>query len=406
MAATNTPTTLASRLKEQYNDKISNLVPNSAILMGKLQFREDLSPGSKAVFDVQLSHENGFSVGSGVITLNDAVAQSSARAEVEGYQVILRSRVSYDAITRANSSKQAFVAFGNNKYIPMFESFKKREELLALYGRDSLAEVDSVSGQVITLKAGSFAPAIWLGAEGAVIEAFTAKTGGSQHNTDLTIASVSVSAGTLTVTGTCSSVENGDFLFFKSHRGAEPYGLMAIARNTGSLYNISATTYALWSANAYDLGTSGLTLEKVLKMAGVAGDKGCDEDLLMLVPIKAFQAIVSDQAALRDHGADYSPDKMENGAGRISFYGATGKIEIVPHPMMKRGECVMFPVRWTYLIGSSKMTQRINDRSGDMFFDLESYSAVEMRIYAEWTVFCEKPGWIVYGTRSDGAVLD
>jgi hypothetical protein len=64
----------------------------------------------------------------------------------------------------------------------------------------------------------------------------------------------------------------------------------------------------------------------------------------------------------------------------------------------------MFPERWVSLIGSSEMVNQLG-KDGDIVFDLESTSAKEMRLFAEWTVFCERPGWIVYGTRSDAGVL-
>jgi len=70
----------------------------------------------------------------------------------------------------------------------------------------------------------------------------------------------------------------------------------------------------------------------------------------------------------------------------------------------KEGEFIMFPERYTYLIGSEEMTNQIG-QSGDIFFDLESTSAKQLRYFSDWTVFCEKPGYIVYGTRSDSLAL-
>ena len=99
--STNTPTTLVSRLKEVYPNGITQLVPTSTQLMRRIAFKEDLTTGEKARFDVQLSHENGFTVGQGEVQLNGAVAQSTAKAEVEGFSILLQSRVSYDLITHA-----------------------------------------------------------------------------------------------------------------------------------------------------------------------------------------------------------------------------------------------------------------------------------------------------------------
>lgn len=405
MAVTNTTTTLASRLKEVYNDGITQLVPNANELVGKrLKFKKELELGKKAVFDVQLSHEHGFTVGQGELTLNAAVAQTSAKAEVDGYQIILRSRVSYDLISRAKTSKAAFARFNDSKFIPMVESFQKRQEILAMHGRDSLGIVQGLSGQDITIRVDSWCPALWLGMEDCVIEVFSARTGGSQRNGDMVVTSVNTTTRVVTVSGTASAVTAGDFIYYKGHRTSEPIGLMTIARNAGSLYNISAATYALWAANSYDSGTSGLTLAKLLEAAALAANKGCDEKLTALVPISCFQNLVSDQAALRQYDASYSEDKIKSGARKISFFGATGEIEVVPYMFAKQGEAILFPERYTYLIGSSEMVNQVGP-GGDIVFDLESTSAKEMRLFAEWTVFCERPGWIVRISRSDNGVL-
>jgi hypothetical protein len=396
-----TPTNLASRLKEQFNGDISQLVPGAAELV-KLKFRRDLEIGKNVNFDVQLSDELGFTVGQGDITLNGNINQSAARATVEGYSLILQSNVSYDLISRASSEKKAFAKFVDSKFIPMAESFQRRQEILHCWGRDSLGQVSGNSTGVLTLTEGSFCPTLWLGLKGAVIEAWTAKTGGSQHNGDLTISAVDVANRTVTVTGTSSSVVANDYLFFKGTQDAGHYGLMAIAKNTSSLFGISASTYELWKGNSYDVGTSALTLGKLLQAAALAANKGCNEKLKALVPIAAFQSLVSDEAALRQYTA-YT-EKAENGFKKISFFGASGEIEVVPYHFMKAGEFLIFPERWTYILGSTEMTMALA-KDGDMIFDLEATSSKQMRLFSDTQIFCERPGYLVYGSRSDGKAL-
>jgi len=377
--------------------------------MKRLKFRKELELGKEVKFDVQLSHEHGFTVGSGELTLNAAIAQVTANATVDAAQIILRSRVSYDIISRAKTTKAAFARFNDSKFIPMVESFQKRQEIYAIYGRDGLGKVTDNTSGVLTISADTWSPSLWLGTEGLVLEAFTTKAAtADQHNADLTVTAVSTTNKTVTVSGTNSSVVADDHLYYKGDRTTTahnaPVGLMTIARNTGTLYGISATTYALWAANSYSAGTSGLTLAKVLAAAALSADKGCDEKLTCFVPVSAFQNLVSDQAALRKYDANYSKAKFENGAESICFYGATGQIECVPYMFMKQGEAVLFPERYVSLIGSSEMVNQVGP-GGDIVFDLESTSAKEMRMFAEWTVFCEKPGFITLITRSDAGAL-
>jgi hypothetical protein len=229
----NTPTTLASRLKEVYPDGPTVLVPASNELFGKrLEFRKDIEHGKQIVFDVQLSGEQGFTVGTGSVTLNGAVAQTSAAAQVTGVSVILQSNVSYDAISRAKTSKQAFVAFNNQKYIPSAESYRTRCEILAMgYGRQSLGKVTSNTSGALVITPATWCAAMWLTMLGATLQAYTALSGGSQHDGDLVVSAIDVTNKTVTVTGTSSSVVATDYLFLKGHRGTAPIGIMDIATN-------------------------------------------------------------------------------------------------------------------------------------------------------------------------------
>ena len=398
MATTNTPTTLVSRLKEIYADGPSNLIPNSTELQKRLKFRDDIGHGELIRFDVQLTHEHGFSVGQGSITLNGAIAQETAKAQVEGYSVILQSRVSYDLVTRAKNDKRAFAQFNSSKFIPMVDSFQKRCEIYNMgYSRQSLGKVVSNTSGALVISDDTWCAALWAGSKGTILEAFTDVAAGTQHDGDLTISAVDIANKTVTVTGTSTAVVADDLMFYKSHAGDGPYGLMDIATNTGTLYNISATTYELWKAQSYDVGTSALTLGKILEASGKAAEFGA-EDLTCLCPIKAFQNLVSDEAALRQYG-NFST-KGENGFEKLNFHGANGKIEVVPYRFIKDGEALMFPERWTFRCGSSDVTNRVA-KDGDIIFDLESTSDKEMRMFTEYTTFCERPAEMVLLTRSD-----
>jgi hypothetical protein len=269
------------------------------------------------------------------------------------------------------------------------------------YGRQGLGVVSANNTGVLTITAGSWCAAMWMTLKGAKLEAFT--SGGTQHNGDLTVSAVSIANKTVTVTGTSTSVAADDILFLKGHRANSPYGLMDIAKNGGTLYNISASDYELWAANHYDVGTSALTLGKILVAAAMAANKGCADPLTCLVPVESFQALVNDQSQLIRFNASAST-KAESGFDAITVRGATGKIEIVPYMFCKEGEFVMFPERYSYLIGSEEMTNQPGDE-GDIWMTVPDSNSKEIRWYGEWTVFCEKPGYIVYGTRSDGLAL-
>ena len=406
MAASNTPTSIAAYLKEVYNGDITQLVPANTPFIKRAKFKQDMEPGVQAVFAVQLSAENGFSVGTGSVSLNAAVAHVSGKAQVDGKNLVLRSRISYDAASKASSNKKAFARWNESKFIPMVESMQRRIELMSLYGGDSLGKVSANAAGVLTISADTWASGIFLGTEGAVLEAFTALSGGSQHNGDLTITAIDVENHTVTVSGTSAAVVANDLLFFKGHRGSEQTGLVKIAKNASTLYNIDAASYALWKACSYDCGTSALTFGKVIAAAAKAANKGCDSRLVLMCSQSAFANLNSDQAALRKYDAKYSSSKGENGFESLLFHSGTGEIEIVPSIFIKEGEAIMVPERWTYRIGSQDVTMKMPGQSDqDLVLQVADSTDYEMRLFCDFTVFCEKPGYIVRLTRSDSGAL-
>ena len=413
MPAVNTPTTLASRFKQRFNKEISQIVPMTADILRAVKFKSDLALGASAEFDVQLAPELGFSQGTANATLNGAITQATARASVTGYSLVLQSQVSYDAITRAKSSDAAFASFSDSKFIPMVDSFRMREEYHALLGRDQgLGKVTNNSSGVLTISEDTWIPALASSLVGAVIVAYTAKltattASGSQHNGDLTVTAVSLTNRTITVSGTNAAVVANDYLYFKGdYTVTSRIGLLSIAQNTGTLFGISASTYPLWSGNTYSLGTSAITLGKILQGAAKAAEKGCvGKKLICSVPVSAFQSLVSDEAALVQYGANKS-NKAENGFEYLTFLGASGIIEVKPHLFMPNGAALIWSPEYTYVIGSQEASAQIA-KDGDMIFDLEASMAKEMRMFSDTCgVFCERPGFMVYMTRSDSLALN
>jgi hypothetical protein len=398
----NTTSTLVNRLKKKYNKETSQLVPVPADLQRRLPFKAEMGGGEQTEFDVQLSLELGFTQGEGV--LNGAIAQTNAKAIVSAYNLTLQSQVSYSLIARAQKEDQAFNRFGDSKFIPMVDSFRMREEFLALQGRRGIGVVESIDTGVITITEASWNATLMCSIKGAILEAWTAVDGSTQHNGDLTVSAIGVTARTVTVTGTSSSVAPGDVLFFKGDHNTGRIGLMHIAKNTGTLFNIDAAANPLWKANAYNAGTSALTLGKILAAAGMSAEKGCvGKKLVCYVPVQTFQTLVSDEAALVQYKAGVST--AERGFDTIKFLGANGQIEVVPHLYTRDGEAVLWPEEFTYIIGSQEATTQLA-KDGDMIFDLEGYNYKEMRMFSDSCgVFCERPGWITLITRSDSKAL-
>jgi hypothetical protein len=395
--AANTASTVSAWLKEIYADSLHTLIPEGVRLVKMVKFAAgEKELGDKYVQPVALTHEFGFTVGSGAFSLNAAIPASYAEAQVEGKNLLLRTQVSYDAMARASSTKKAFVKWSEQVVGNMTSSFTKRLEILHFYGGTSLGKVSAIDTGVITITAATWAPGIWAGSEGVILEAFTALTGGSQHNGDLTISAVDLTARTITVTGTSAAVAADDFLFFKGFRGNEMNGLDKIVTNATTLYNISAASYALWSGNSYSAGSAKLTFKKIQQAIALAVAKGLDEKVTLFCSPKTYADLNTDLAAARKLDQSYSKQKGENGFESITFYGVNGEIEVVPSIYVKEGEAFGVPLARLKRLGSSDVTMRMPGQSEDqLVLQVDGTAAYEMRLFYDGNLFCERPAWCV-----------
>lgn len=399
MAGENTASTLSAMLKEIYADSLHNLIPEGVKLIKDVAFSSgDKELGDKFVQPVALTHEFGFSVGSGAFTLNDAINASYAEAQVEGKNLLLRSAVSYDAAAKASNNKKSFMKWSEQIVGNMTSSFTKRLEILHFYGGTSIGKVASEDNAgALTISAATWASGIWAGSEGMQIEAFTALSGGSQHGATLTVTAVDLVNRIVTVTssGTVADVNADDFLFFKGFRGSEMNGLDKIATNATTLYNINAANYALWAGNSYSAGSAQLTFAKIQAAVALAVSKGLDEKIVVYCSPKTYGNLNTDLAALRMVDSSYKSKKGENGNENISFYGINGEIEIVPSIYVKEGEAFCVPVKRLKRIGSTDVTMRMPGMSEEqLVLQLAGSAGYEMRLFYDGNLFCERPAYL------------
>lgn len=408
--APNTFSTLNGMFKVVYADKLHELVPDYAILQELVEFvGADKETGNYYAQPVVLTQENGFTYigedtsGTTAASLNDTVAGASKEAQVYGSQLVLRSQLSYGALSRASKQgNKAFKRVSAWKVEDMNNSMRKRLEIAMLYGQVGLATLTSCTSGVCLVTDATWAGGIWSGMEGAVLEAWTGITSSeTQHNGDLVISAIDHSAKTITVTGTSSSVTTGDVLYFKGARTASAFkemaGLYKILSNTGTLFNISATTYSLWKGTqATSVGQ--LTFAKLQDALAKAVNKGLMGKVLCLVSPKAWTVLNSDQAALRSFDSSYSKTQFENGAEALTFYGPNGKIEIRSHPFMKDGEFMALPIDNLIRVGSADVTFGVPGMDEEFFQFVPTKAAVELQCYTDQAIFLEKPAQAVLGT--------
>ncbi len=403
MAAENTASTVSAWLKEIYADERQNLIPEGVRLVKMVKFSlGEKELGDKYIQPVTLTHELGFTVGSGNFTLNSAIAASYAEAQVQGKNLLLRSQVSYDAMSKASSAgKKSFAKWSEQIVGNMTASFTKRLEILHFYGGTGLGIVgalsDSSGTNTLTITTATWATGIWAGSEGMTLDAYTS-TVKQNSNATLVVSAADLTARTVTVTGNSSdtaAIDVGSVLYFRGFYGNEIAGVDKIVTNATTLFNIDAAAYALWKGNSYSAGSGRLTFAKLQGAISLAVNKGLDEKVTVFCSIPTYADLNSDMAASRKFDSSYKASKGDNGFESIQFFGVNGEIEIVPSIYVKEGEAFCVPMSKLKRIGSTDVTMKMPGKSDDeLVLQIPDYTCYEMRLFYDGALFCERPAWM------------
>ena len=116
------------------------------------------------------------------------------------------------------------------------------------------------------------------------------------------------------------------------------------------------------------------------------------EDVCAYVPISAWNTLASAQSGLRMYDNSYKSSGAENGFQKLSFYGANGKIDIEPHPIVKAGEVFIIPKKQFIRVGATDVTfQTPGMDSTEIFLQLPSNAGYEVRAYADQALLCMAP---------------
>ena len=396
MAQTNTVSTLDGLYKSVYGEQGPiELLPDMAILQSMIPFKQSERTGKSFEVPVVVGQSQGFSYGLAdeTITLKTEVAATLKNVTVKGAQIVGQASLNYDAASRSMGSKQAFENSAGLVVRELFESHGRKLEQSLLYGSVGIGTVSSLSSQDIILTAASFADGLWIGSEGMIIDVYQSD-GTTLRAGDLTVSAVNPATYTITVTGTTTGIVSTDIVFVDGSNQKECYGLDAIATNTGSMFGISAASYSLWKASSYACGSAALTMAKVLSGAAQAIARGgLSRDAVLLVHPSSWNNLNADQAGLRQFPDD--KNSAVNGFEKISYRGPNGKIDVVAHPMVKRGEAFLFDPKNMKRVGSQDISSTTPGKSDEIFLHSQTLSAYILRTYSNQAILCEKPAQLV-----------
>ena len=415
MAGTSS-TNLQGDFKEAYASKIENLIPQCAYIQQEVPFvPRQQRTGNLYHLPVILSSSQGFTYGAvstGAMTLNDAISMNMGDAQIQGVQLCLQNTISFEAV--AKSKENSFESATKLVIDDSVESQRKRLELMFLYGGSTggLGLIDqgsqtasSSTVTTMTVAQGQWSAGIWSGLENAAVNFYysTNTLVSSGADAVFTVTSVDPDTRTLTITGTATgssalvtAVTNQSTVrpYFKGAFGIEATGLQKIFTNTGSLFNIDASTYSLWKSNNTTI-TGALNYGQIQKMVAKCTVRGLDEDVVVLVNPMAYIDVSNQITALRRFtNADDNKKGAMGASDELSFYGPQGaKVMVIPHLFVKQGDAFVFPTKRVVRIGSLDMSFSLlgNDSDEDFLYPIPGTSAYFFYLYSLQAIIVMTP---------------
>jgi hypothetical protein len=388
--------------KVVYGEGVPELVPDYAVVQKDIKFKESQLLGDYFEQAVRLALPGGFTRKAGdgtagAFTLNGATAGTQKKAKVYGYQLLLQDQIAYEDLSKASKAgAQSYKAATGLFWEGMQLSMRKMLEIMCLYGNAGIGKVGTYTSATpsITISESDWAPQIWAGLEGASIEVMNGTTS-TVRDTPVTIVSVDIDTRIVTISGTVSGATANDIVYFKGGYAAEMYGLYSILSNTGSLFNISATTYTNWKAASHSVGGA-FSFQALKKGLGKGMAKGLMYPINVYTSIGAFDDLIGDIHQLRQ--VDKSEvKKIELGQDEVVYKYAGVSAVIKPHSMVKNGHAMGVVPQFAKRVGSCDIGFGMPGRTdGKVWFDLETKAGVEGRMYTHQGVFSEMPAVNVY----------
>lgn len=406
MAAVNTTLTLEGIFKRVYDNKVRFIYPNGVRFIKDIPFRGgDKRPGESFNAAITLVFENGMTYlapAAGAAMLLSAAVGETKRANVDGYQMILRSQVDYESIAKASTAgPRAFVQSTKHIVANMANSFRKRQEIDTVHGRADLGVVESVSTTDVVITSPTWAPGIWAGTEGATADFFDAALANIRvSGTGVEVASVDFDTRTITFTTDVSAnVIATDRLFWENAYDAPStthssmIGIDAIlSQNVGTLFGIDTAAFTLWNGNEIAVGGAALEMKHLQEAAARIVEKGGGEGkLCCYVSTATWVDLIQDLAALRRFQKADGNARYEAGAEAITFWTQSGPIEVKPSIFVKGGTAYLLDLGSWSRIGAQDFAFG-DPAERQVFHRLENQAGYDARAYANQSVFTDAVG--------------
>ena len=416
-----TLTNAAGLVKQVYDDEVNKkVIPVSGILQKEVEFvPQDQHEGAQWNQPVLLQLPSGFTYGSGLANYQTIVPSQVQYAYLTGSNINLQDGVANDLIARTISNKNSFMTAAKYTLMALEKGMKRQLETDILYGQSGLGQaVSSVNidthNTTVTISSATWASAIWSGFEGCLINAFL--SGSAVNSTaPYILVSVNIPNKTLQLSNTNTTdlaaldtdLANGDTidLYISNSQGNQMLGIhgitAAVAGTPSTLFGLSTTSFSVWNANQFPVGSVAMSLGKLEDGVGLAAARGAeDEDISTLINPVNYTNLVVEASSARRYDSSFKQGKLDNGARALEYYGPTGLIQLVSHPFVKQGYAYGLPLERCKRIGSVDVTFDLPGFAGPALYVPSSvFTGVLLTEFTSQAFYLEAPSHSIQWTQ-------
>jgi len=421
--STQTIQSLDQFTKQLYAEKVADLVPDFELLMKSIPFvTAEKQAGGDYVQPVILSRDHGVTFhgkNDAQLKLEAPIAAIIDSASIRPSAMTMRAMLSYTSASRLTGGPRAFVNGTSYVVESLVQSFAAIMEQIHWYGGMGLGKVKAsggLVGDVIEIDAAEWAPGVWVGGEGMMLDVFN----GTVKVASVEVAQVDITNKKLTLASASALSDNVAYtLFRKGSYGLESVGAHHILNNAGTLFGIDAAQRKLWEANKYAVGGA-LSFQKVSEGISRAYGRGLLGKMKLYVSNPTFSSMFPDFNTVKSV-ADFSgssanpfasrnfPDAgsvktLEHGVNAIKFFINSVEVEVIASPYVKEGYAFgMSDEGWTR-VGSRDLSLGTPGMAeGQYWLNASEYSALELRAFTDQALFCTKPARQILFTGIDNA---
>ncbi len=413
--------------KRVYANKVNDLVPEQGTACEDIPFSQQAKVGDEYHIPVSLTREAGhtYNADGSVFQLNRAIASATEVAKLRGNELVSRTTMAYSVMTRAmtgtgskEGDKRAFVNATKYQMQKLIKGAKFVREAGIFYGCGSASTIptganwgvissatDNTGTIDVVISAATWSTGLWVGSEGMEFDIYT--TAGVKQNAAGTAAAgdnvfklttVTPSTRTLRFSSNATNTADvtaggGEVILPAGAYQKEQFGLASVVNTSGTVWNISNSSYYLWKPKTVVVGSSQLTFDSIQTGCAKAFEVGYEGEIICYLNPYTWQDVADDEAALINY-ASKTGGKLEKGFSKISFVGQNGTITLKSHKLMKQGYAYGIPADMCYRVGSTDITFDMPGH-GQMMRELEDYAGIELRCYQDQAIFSEMPGAII-----------